>query len=154
MATDDMKMVVKASPTSQGSGPVQGKFSKPISPNATGAASMAESPDPEQRKLEVLKAVFEQFDANHNGTMESCELREVMKQLGWSHTDEEVERALQILDKDGNGTIELEEFVKFGQYARKQRILKKHGSFEEFNSKSRPPQPMPKAKIELSDVAE
>jgi len=119
---------------SSGSGKIQPRLSNPPSPDA-------ESPDPEQRKLAVYKAVFDKFDENKNGMIESCELKDVMAELGWGDNEQAVERALGILDANNNGTIEIDEFLKFGHYGRKQRILKKHGSFEELISKNKPPPP-------------
>lgn len=56
---------------------------------------------------------FAQFDADHSGFMESCELGNLTAALGASMSIHELESAMFILDKNGDGKISLVEFKKW-----------------------------------------
>ena len=53
-----------------------------------------------------LRAAFKVFDRDGSGTINTEELKEVMKSIGESLTDEEIEDMMKEADKDGNGTID------------------------------------------------
>jgi len=57
-----------------------------------------------------LKAAFQVFDRDGSGTINTEELKEVMKSIGESLTDEEIEDMMKEADKDGNGTIDCKMF--------------------------------------------
>ncbi|KAI9471764.1 calmodulin 3 [Coemansia mojavensis] len=62
-------------------------------------------------KIEELRAAFELFDKNGDGTISATELAEVMKQMNQNPTQQEINDMIGEVDEDGNGTIEFEEFV-------------------------------------------
>jgi Ca2+-binding EF-hand superfamily protein len=57
------------------------------------------------------KALFAIFDKDGDGGITVKEIGAVMRQLGQDPTDEELAAIVQEVDADGNGEIELEEFV-------------------------------------------
>ncbi|BAT99005.1 probable calcium-binding protein CML25 [Vigna umbellata] len=59
-----------------------------------------------------LEYVFRKFDANGDGRISSSELGSMMKCLGQHATEEEVFRMIQDVDCDGDGHINLQEFIE------------------------------------------
>ncbi|CAK5045218.1 unnamed protein product [Meloidogyne enterolobii] len=59
-----------------------------------------------------FKEAFELFDKDGDGRVTAAELGIVMKSLGHSPTDQELQEMVREIDEDGNGSIELNEFVK------------------------------------------
>ncbi|MCJ1454382.1 Calmodulin [Mycoblastus sanguinarius] len=59
-----------------------------------------------------LRAAFNVFDRDGNGTINKEELVQIMKSIGEGFTDEEIEEMMKEADKDGNGTIDYDEFVQ------------------------------------------
>ena len=53
------------------------------------------------------------FDMDGNGTIDRDELRNVMKQLGEKLSEEDIEEMIQEADKNGDGLIDYDEFVKY-----------------------------------------
>lgn len=53
-----------------------------------------------------LRAAFQVFDRDGSGTINIEELKQVMKSIGESLTDDEIEEMMVEADKDGNGTID------------------------------------------------
>jgi len=60
---------------------------------------------------EMLTTVFRKFDAHGNGSVSGAELGNLMRSVGMFPTDDEVEDLLQHMDTDGEGGIELDEFL-------------------------------------------
>lgn len=60
--------------------------------------------DPEQE----IREIFNVFDRDGSGTINSSELRHVMKTIGENLTDEEIDDLIKEADVDGNGTIDCE----------------------------------------------
>jgi len=58
-----------------------------------------------------LEDVFKKFDANGDGKISRSELSELMKSLGGNATEEEVGAMVSEADLDGDGYIDLSEFV-------------------------------------------
>jgi Ca2+-binding EF-hand superfamily protein len=61
--------------------------------------------------LAELHEIFNHFDKNHNGKIESDELAALLDALGAEMSASEVATGLRALDEDGNGTIEFDEFA-------------------------------------------
>ena len=53
-----------------------------------------------------LRAAFNVFDKDGNGTINKEELIQVMKSIGEGFSEEEIEEMMKEADKDGNGTID------------------------------------------------
>lgn len=60
---------------------------------------------------ETVRAAFAFYDADSSGTIDAAELRSLVADLGGYLTDKELATALSSLDRDGNGTIDEDEFL-------------------------------------------
>lgn len=59
----------------------------------------------------TLRRKFEAADVDKNGTLDTAELASLCADLGCNLTRNELEAALVVLDRDGDGSISFEEFV-------------------------------------------
>jgi len=59
-----------------------------------------------------LREAFKIFDLDNSGTIDADELRHIMKSIGENLTDEQIEDMILEADKDGDGTIDYNEFVQ------------------------------------------
>ncbi|KAF9616220.1 hypothetical protein IFM89_028996 [Coptis chinensis] len=66
----------------------------------------------QQTQVEELKHVFNMFDVNGDGKISKSELGSMMKSLGHIATEEEVEDMIKEVDSDGDGYIDLNEFIE------------------------------------------
>ena len=66
-----------------------------------------------------MRRLFLDFDTNHDGTIDRQELSKVFDQLGQHHTEAEIKRMMELVDKDKSGSLSYEEFIAevFGQQA-------------------------------------
>ncbi|KAK3174851.1 hypothetical protein OEA41_002097 [Lepraria neglecta] len=55
-----------------------------------------------------LRAAFGVFDKDGSGTIDTAELRHLMKSIGEDLTDEQIEEMIREADKDGDGCIDCE----------------------------------------------
>ena len=65
-----------------------------------------------KEQVEEFKEAFELFDKDGDGRVTARELGIVMHSLGHTPTEKELVEMVREIDEDGNGSIELEEFVK------------------------------------------
>merc|ERR1712006_29825 len=63
----------------------------------------------DEQKAE-LKEAFELFDTDGSGAVDTSELHTAMKALGFEPKKEEIEKMVRDMDKDGDATVDLEEF--------------------------------------------
>ena len=64
------------------------------------------------RTINEVKAAFRKFDKNRDGGLSKDELSRMMFSTGLSYTDMEVDAIMNLGDKDGDGEIDLEEFIE------------------------------------------
>ncbi|KAI8776450.1 alpha-actinin A, partial [Biomphalaria glabrata] len=86
--------------------------------------------------------VFQLFDKDRNGHISRDELGRVFRALDLDPSQKELDQALQELDKDGNGIIELDDFkmylkkVKRSSYdERKQEMMQAFSLLDKNNDK-------------------
>lgn len=63
-------------------------------------------------QLQDFKASFSLFDQDGDGRVSKDELRTAMRSLGQNPTEQDLDEIMREVDKDGNGTIEYEEFIR------------------------------------------
>jgi calmodulin len=61
--------------------------------------------------IEEIRDIFNHFDKDKNGTIDAEELAALLEALGADMSDEEMAIGLSVVDADGNGTIEFDEFA-------------------------------------------
>ncbi|XP_042904229.1 calmodulin isoform X1 [Parasteatoda tepidariorum] len=61
-------------------------------------------------QIAEFKEAFGLFDHNGDGSIEAAELGVVMRSLGQRPTESELVNMIRLVDQDGNGTIEFNEF--------------------------------------------
>ena len=67
---------------------------------------------PGKLKEDELRAVFSTVDLDHNGFISKSELKNMMVTLGESIKDQEVNDMIEKADSNGDGQINIEEFIK------------------------------------------
>ena len=63
------------------------------------------------RTIVEVKNAFRKFDKNRSGSLNESELKRMMLSTGYSFTEVEVHSIMNLGDKDGDGEIDLEEFM-------------------------------------------
>ena len=63
------------------------------------------------RTITEVKNAFRKFDKNRSGSLNESELKRMMLSTGYSFTEVEVHSIMNLGDKDGDGEIDLEEFM-------------------------------------------
>ncbi|KAK8507806.1 hypothetical protein V6N11_045979 [Hibiscus sabdariffa] len=63
--------------------------------------------------VEEMREVFNKFDRNGDGKISRDELKSVLDALGSAPSSDEVDRIMSAMDKDGNGYVDLDEFIAF-----------------------------------------
>ncbi len=62
-------------------------------------------------EIAEIREIFSHYDKNDNGVMDVGEFRNLLQALEADMTDDEIAAGLAALDENGNGTIELDEFI-------------------------------------------
>ncbi|KAH7516282.1 probable calcium-binding protein CML25 [Ziziphus jujuba] len=65
-----------------------------------------------QSQIAELEEVFKKFDVNGDGKISSSELGSIMGSLGQHATDDELRKMIKEVDSDGDGFIDLNEFIE------------------------------------------
>lgn len=64
-----------------------------------------------EEQITEFKEAFSVFDKNGDGNISAKELGIVMRSLGQNPTEKELDKLINDADKDGNGTIDFDEFL-------------------------------------------
>lgn len=62
---------------------------------------------------EEIMCAFKFFDKNGNGFIEAKEIKEILRKLGDSTTDEQIQQMIEVADVDKDGQINYAEFAEF-----------------------------------------
>merc|ERR1712097_29224 len=65
--------------------------------------------DPESE--DVIKFAFERFDKDGSGKLSHAELEDVLTHMGEPLTGREIKRLIQIVDRNNDGEIDINEFM-------------------------------------------
>jgi CRP-like cAMP-binding protein len=76
------------------------------------SVTQAEEQRASQRKKE-LRRTFDEIDTDGSGAIDQDELRVMLTKLGKSSTDAMLERAMSVMDPDGDGLVTFDEFTRF-----------------------------------------
>jgi calmodulin len=63
-------------------------------------------------KAAAMRACFRSFDKNGDGTIDRNELDAVFRELGRVMPAEDLQRIIQLADRDGSGSLDYHEFVQ------------------------------------------
>eukprot|EP00440_Ansanella_granifera_P042879 gb/GFBE01046489.1/.p1 GENE.gb/GFBE01046489.1/~~gb/GFBE01046489.1/.p1 ORF type:complete len:263 (+),score=71.13 gb/GFBE01046489.1/:1-789(+) len=69
--------------------------------------------EPTAEQVEKIKAVFASIDLNHDGTLSYDELKQLLFELNAHMSVVQVQKLYHQIDKNKNGKIEVEEFIKY-----------------------------------------
>ncbi|XP_013388478.1 calmodulin-like protein 3 [Lingula anatina] len=67
---------------------------------------------PEQHKAATLRKLFNDFDIDKSGFIDSKELQAIFKEMGSVYSEDVCQRLIDAADKDGSATLDYEEFIK------------------------------------------
>lgn len=71
-----------------------------------------ERPGLKQDEIEEIKEAFDLFDTDQSGAIDLLELKSAMQSLGYESKNETIFTMLAELGKDGNSSIDFEEFLE------------------------------------------
>jgi Ca2+-binding EF-hand superfamily protein len=66
-----------------------------------------------------FRKVFDSFDADGSGSMDTDEVYDCVKMLGWFPTEQTIAEAVEEVDKDATGEIDFDEFFSLIKFIRK-----------------------------------
>lgn len=101
-------------------------------------------------QMQGIEEAFRMFDRNKDGTISISELRTIMQILGNNPTEKDIKKVMREADKDGNGTLDFDEFaLLMSKYLKKPEqeeieLLESFRVFDKDNS----------GYIELSEIKE
>jgi len=74
--------------------------------------AMARDPDEQQSTLEMASGIFSMLDKSGDGKVSTAELKSALISMNPSLTDDDVQAAMLLFDKNGNGEMTKQEFVQ------------------------------------------
>ena len=95
---------------------------------------MTPVPDAEARKREIYTKAFKAYDKDGSNSIDANELESLLQDLGWNLSIDDVRDALKILDTDGNGDIDLDEFLNWSNYAWERFVLHSSSTIRSSNT--------------------
>mmetsp|Transcript_20070 Transcript_20070/g.32143 ORF Transcript_20070/g.32143 Transcript_20070/m.32143 type:complete len:571 (+) Transcript_20070:158-1870(+) len=82
-------------------------------------AKLTKDPDLKKYCDDTLKVKFEQFDADGSNDLDRVELGNLLDCMGQSKSEEELDRLFNLMDADGGGSVDFEEFATVMLYNRR-----------------------------------
>merc|ERR1711939_326920 len=73
--------------------------------------AMGKKPELSDQQIKEMREAFDLFDTDGGGTIDAAELETAMTALGFTPSKGEINKMVGDLDKDGDGTIDWDEFV-------------------------------------------
>ncbi len=64
-----------------------------------------------EEEIEEIREAFNLFDTDGSGTIDPKELKAAMQSLGFEAKNQTIYQMIADIDKDGNGSIDFEEFL-------------------------------------------
>eukprot|EP00746_Dinoflagellata_sp_MGD_P006201 gnl/MRDRNA2_/MRDRNA2_112069_c0_seq1.p1 gnl/MRDRNA2_/MRDRNA2_112069_c0~~gnl/MRDRNA2_/MRDRNA2_112069_c0_seq1.p1 ORF type:complete len:656 (+),score=156.68 gnl/MRDRNA2_/MRDRNA2_112069_c0_seq1:111-2078(+) len=82
-------------------------------------------------EAEQMRQIFSKHDADQSGTINGCEIQDLLIDVGYHPTEQEITELFKEFDQDGSGTIDYGEFMIFYEtYRRQERHeLKRRAGF-------------------------
>lgn len=74
--------------------------------------AMARDPEEQQSTLEMATAIFAMLDKSGDGKVSTAEMKSAMVSMNPSLSDEDINAAMSLFDKDGTGNMSKQEFVQ------------------------------------------
>ena len=71
----------------------------------------------------IMRDTFDKFDADSDGHLQMGEVKALFASMKWDIGEENMKKAMEFLDKDHNGSLEFDEFLKFKEYAFQSHVL-------------------------------
>ena len=75
------------------------------------ATKSYERPGLTEEEIEEIREAFNLFDTDGSGTIDPKELKAAMQSLGFEAKNQTIYQMIADIDKDGNGSIDFEEFL-------------------------------------------
>lgn len=87
-------------------------------------------------EFEEIVTLFLKFDTNKSGTIDKHETKKILNFLGFDHSLEKAEELLKIIDTDGSGEIDFNEFCQFFVMIKRgdERLSKYSGFMDKLHS--------------------
>jgi Ca2+-binding EF-hand superfamily protein len=60
-----------------------------------------------------VREIFDHFDSDRNGVIDRSEWGQLLEALGGGFSEQEAQTGLQIVDRNNNGRIEFDEFIRW-----------------------------------------
>merc|ERR1711959_342528 len=73
--------------------------------------AMGKKPELSDQQIKEMREAFDLFDTDGGGTIDAAELETAMTALGFTPNKGEINKMVGDLDKDGDGTIDWDEFM-------------------------------------------
>ena len=76
------------------------------------------------QEMARIEKTFHKFDKDHSGDISTIELSDMMRDMGQCPRIEEVRSFLSSVDIDGNGVLDLREFIRFIRLFREKQLAR------------------------------
>ena len=74
--------------------------------------SSSEQENLSEEKIAELRCAFQLFDKDSDGKITTVELGDILKKLGYSPSDKDLQQMIQEVDLNGNGDVDFKEFLE------------------------------------------